>query len=135
MDSVVYYTGQAAIKSVPRKAAEEAAEASKTEPREASKIDPRKLPNRRKAADKAVEGSNGDPISTDVDVSSIFAAIFFSIFAGPGQSHAGRPNRGPEKAVEKIKRLTKKSSKPPAGQMCRAHVPLAVVVDLRRSNG
>ena len=30
---------------------------------------------------------------------------------------------------------SKKSSKPPAGQMCRAHVPLAVVVDLRRSNG
>ena len=33
------------------------------------------------------------------------------------------------------KKLSKKSSKPPAGQMCRAHVPLAVVVDLRRSNG
>ena len=33
------------------------------------------------------------------------------------------------------KKLSRKSSKPPAGQMCRAHVPLAVVVDLRRSNG
>ena len=56
MDCVVYYTGQEAIASVPRKAAE-AVEALKIEPREASKIDPRRLLNRRNAADKAVEGS------------------------------------------------------------------------------
>ena len=55
---MVFYTGQEAIECVPRKAAEEAAEASKIEPREASRSDPRRLLNRQKAADKAVEGSN-----------------------------------------------------------------------------
>ena len=40
LDSVVYYTGLEAIESVPRKAAEEAADASKIEPPEPSKSTP-----------------------------------------------------------------------------------------------
>ena len=48
-----------------------------------------------------------------------------------------KPRRTAQRRSRKScrKKLSKKSSKPPAGQMCRAHVPLAVVEDLRRSNG